>query len=1255
MNEYEGHKNSVATQVAGTGEHKSAFLAELEKCKQTPAGAGDLTPTPSRPTSPHQARESSARDTPPSTNGSKSTTRLTNGTGSCSKKADRVEGKSSTFFFIFGSRAEVMAAEFTVTSANSLPRSTVTDRLHAYSAADTERGPSGTSTVYDTRLPSSPDSLLPSRSLTPKYRYEAFSVYAANRNKDMSDSSSHPAPTSGPRPTPSRRQQQSQQPQPQSQHQQRGLQPYGYYASSSTSESGFPRNLPSMSSQGGHQSLAHTQQPTTMQRSAGFVGQYTMTPPSSSLYPQHQVQHQYTYSQLNIPGMPPLPHTHSHTPPEFYPVGHSASPSLPPLYAPSFHTSIAQEHAATPALTFDYERAGNSGRSPSAGPSSPYATQQPFAPFSFHPTITATPQFTHSHSPFSSPFPAQQSQHTQQQYPPPSYMYMTRASPSSTEDISQPQQQPPATWWFIPPHSASPSTGPYPNMYYVEAYGNPSNPGPGLGQAPGLPSLPSPSSSRTMPPSAISMPDLSGSSGPGSGMGASAGGPQRPLETPSKPGSNTSSRAHPSPSPLALGESVTENGHQQSQQELQQGEPKRFSRRSFLPNPPVHRSEWVMWIGNVPSDATHDELWRFFTRPVSPSIPLTAELRSPYRQQQPQPPHLPAGLLSPTGSSSASDTNPADTSGVQSVFLIARSNCAFVNYASEEYLAAAVQRFNGIPLRPGDPRCPRLVCRVRGKDEDLRAGVGAQRGTGVHTRWVREQRERAREQQDKRAAKNEGALTDTETSASEPPGTPLSTAVTESGTEASTQSSGRPPPHHSSSSGSTTSGFLSHYFPKRYFILKSLTQYDLDLSVEKGVWATQPHNETVLNQAFRNSSDVYLIFSVNKSGEFYGYARMAGPIGKAAVDRVSWASRTDSQPSQHTHSPAASFVSSVAGMGSQVGETIPEENEGTPPESKEGNISKGKERDTVPERPVMIFSPSEHRLSQDSPQPVTPATQKRLSTAEEMDTDKIPISEGAPSAPLPDQGFRDSLLQSSRPLMTARPTTLTTAPAVMGPQYRPITSARTDGLASETLDPRMLRRHLPQVELDPEAPYRAMRGEESHASSRESSVEDADRVKRRDTLNKVASVLGGGSKLREVLQAESPEPPEVGPDMQGEHGDRSPQWGSPFKVQWIRTQRLPFSRTRHLRNPWNHEREVKVSRDGTELEPTTGQALLDEWDKEDPEPLPPAPPSGGAGAAVGRRGPHYRKPQSSQTSTMVETVGSGPGSPRPHQQKQRPR
>ena len=56
-------------------------------------------------------------------------------------------------------------------------------------------------------------------------------------------------------------------------------------------------------------------------------------------------------------------------------------------------------------------------------------------------------------------------------------------------------------------------------------------------------------------------------------------------------------------------------------------------------------------------------------------------------------------------------------------------------------------------------------------------------------------------------------------------------------------------------------------------------------------------------------------------------------------------------------------------------------------------------------------------------------------------------------------------------------------------------------------------------------------------------------------------------------------------------------WDLPFRIQWVRTDSLLFLHTRHLRNPWNHDHEVKVSRDGTKLEPTVGQQLLDEWDR----------------------------------------------------------
>ncbi|WAQ85548.1 hypothetical protein PtA15_6A176 [Puccinia triticina] len=49
--------------------------------------------------------------------------------------------------------------------------------------------------------------------------------------------------------------------------------------------------------------------------------------------------------------------------------------------------------------------------------------------------------------------------------------------------------------------------------------------------------------------------------------------------------------------------------------------------------------------------------------------------------------------------------------------------------------------------------------------------------------------------------------------------------------------------------------------------------------------------------------------------------------------------------------------------------------------------------------------------------------------------------------------------------------------------------------------------------------------------------------------------------------------------------------GKPFKVEWIRVQKLGFYRTKNLRNPF---KEVKVSRDGTEVEPTVGAAIVAE-------------------------------------------------------------
>ncbi|KAL9258693.1 Zinc finger CCCH domain-containing protein [Drosera capensis] len=50
-------------------------------------------------------------------------------------------------------------------------------------------------------------------------------------------------------------------------------------------------------------------------------------------------------------------------------------------------------------------------------------------------------------------------------------------------------------------------------------------------------------------------------------------------------------------------------------------------------------------------------------------------------------------------------------------------------------------------------------------------------------------------------------------------------------------------------------------------------------SLQKGIWATQVMNEPILEDAYRNSGRVLLIFSVNMSGSFQGYAKMMSSVG----------------------------------------------------------------------------------------------------------------------------------------------------------------------------------------------------------------------------------------------------------------------------------------------------------------------------------------------------------------------------------------
>ncbi|XP_022911608.1 YTH domain-containing protein 1 [Onthophagus taurus] len=73
----------------------------------------------------------------------------------------------------------------------------------------------------------------------------------------------------------------------------------------------------------------------------------------------------------------------------------------------------------------------------------------------------------------------------------------------------------------------------------------------------------------------------------------------------------------------------------------------------------------------------------------------------------------------------------------------------------------------------------------------------------------------------------------------------------------------------------------------RFFVIKSNNAENVTLSKAKGVWSTLPQNEANLNQAYRESRNVLLIFSVKESGKFAGFARLHGE-SRHDVPAISW-------------------------------------------------------------------------------------------------------------------------------------------------------------------------------------------------------------------------------------------------------------------------------------------------------------------------------------------------------------------------------
>ncbi|KAK8858810.1 hypothetical protein IAR55_003040 [Kwoniella newhampshirensis] len=492
---------------------------------------------------------------------------------------------------------------------------------------------------------------------------------------------------------------------------------------------------------------------------------------------------------------------------------------------------------------------------------------------------------------------------------------------------------------------------------------------------------------------------------------------------------------------------------------------KERERKAYHPQAPSRRSDWV-----IPSNTTHEELWRYFNM-TAPVLGTDADAE-PWR-------------------------------GPSSIFLISRSSCAFVNLSSQADLDRAVKFFNGRPLRPWDPRCPRMVCRVRRKDDDLRAGVGAQRGTGMHREWVKDQEQTLPRQTSTASTSSTNSVPPSPAVLEHPPDGEGRRRDSIVGSSVKHKSTG--------SFASTNSSFLAKHFPRRIFILKSLTtivsrlghgEHSNIMSLSLVSFDEVACANSGTDQAFRTSQEVFLIFGANRAGEFFGYAKMIEPIDKERAKKNHWSS---------------------------------------------GSMQKRPESEN-PTRPAYFLSPSQARIASSSPGEITPF--------EESSSEHATGSRKTDPSHIRNRVGNDKSVQSA-----------------------------PDAYRAQTLDPKAL-----QTEYFPPVPVAAVQAgdgnvqqQEALGTSQRPAENDGQGVLRKDTI------LSPEEKAeREKEEAKD----EFAED----------QTGHTFRVEWVKVAPLPFTRTRHLRNPWNTDREVKVSRDGTEVEPNVGSQLMAEWDKAEAVP-----------------------------------------------------
>lgn len=288
-------------------------------------------------------------------------------------------------------------------------------------------------------------------------------------------------------------------------------------------------------------------------------------------------------------------------------------------------------------------------------------------------------------------------------------------------------------------------------------------------------------------------------------------------------------------------------------------------------------------------------------------------------------------------------------------------------------------------------------------------------------------------------------------------------------------------------------------------------------------------NIAFTDQAFRTSPEVYLIFGANKQGNFYGWAVMRSGIGSQNRNARSISVGSRSQPPT---TPSSGGLKDQSSSGSTSRSTD------DPQTTKSG-------------RPRIPHASSGHfRMTTQSPGELSPSEEVNFTAMR-----------------LPGEGT------SSKPS------------APMGLPSVPEAVSRGNTLDAEALA-KIRAGNGSEFKLDDEAPTRAAEkrtGSTSSQGSRPNSpadqVQTEPETKKPDDSSQTAADQPDDDGIVRHDMA-PPVSPSVAHAVEasgpGPADNQLAKVGTTFDVEWIKTGVLPFHRLRHLRNPWNQDKEVKV-------------------------------------------------------------------------------